>query len=270
MASADFGERPRARCDPIERRRRPTCTGRGSRLWARAWRCRPDARPSIETSAASGRLGDLADGGDPTVVELAGGDRRRRPTAVPPGADGGTSSSASGGTTSRPSGLATALATLARNLVRATPTVIGRPTRSRTSRRSATAISVGVPETLRRPPTSRNASSIDSPSTSGVVSSNTANTALLASEYADMRGRPRSLAGTAGGPARRPSPSARRTPSPRSWPRGRPPTRRSRAGREAEDRRAARPTRRTSRGRRAGSWLHPSRHRRSRTYVRTR
>ena len=38
------------------------------------------------------------------------------------------------------------------------------------------------------PRTSRNASSIDSPSTSGVASSNTRNTALLASEYADMRG----------------------------------------------------------------------------------
>jgi hypothetical protein len=38
------------------------------------------------------------------------------------------------------------------------------------------------------PRTSRNASSIDSPSTSGVVSSNTRNTALLASEYADIRG----------------------------------------------------------------------------------
>ena len=36
-------------------------------------------------------------------------------------------SSPSGGTTSRPSGLATPLATLARNFVRATPTVIGRP-----------------------------------------------------------------------------------------------------------------------------------------------
>ena len=46
-------QRPSARCEPIEPRRRPTCTGRGSRLWASAWRCRPDARPSIETSAAS-------------------------------------------------------------------------------------------------------------------------------------------------------------------------------------------------------------------------
>ena len=78
--------------------------------------------------------------------------------------------------------MATPLATLARNFVLATPTVIGRPTRSSTSRRSRTAISVGVPEIRRSPRTSRNASSIDSPSTSGVVSSNTSNTALLASE----------------------------------------------------------------------------------------
>ena len=53
---------------------------------------------------------------------------------------------ASGGTTSSPSGLATPLATLARNFVRATPTVIGSPTRSRTSRRSRTAISSGEPD----------------------------------------------------------------------------------------------------------------------------
>ena len=44
------------------------------------------------------------------------------------------------------------------------------------------------PETRRRPPTSRNASSIEMPSTSGVVSLNTSNTALLASEYAEKRG----------------------------------------------------------------------------------
>ncbi len=77
--------------------------------------------------------------------------------------------------------MATPLATLARNFVLATPTVTGRPTWSRTSRRSRTAISVGVPEISRSPPTSRKASSIDSPSTNGVVSSNTSNSALLAS-----------------------------------------------------------------------------------------
>ena len=89
-------------------------------------------------------------------------------------------SSLSGGTTSRPSGLATPLATLARNLVLATPTVIGRPTRSRTSRRRRMAISTGVPETRHSPPTSRNASSMESPSTSGVVCRKTSNTSLLA------------------------------------------------------------------------------------------
>ena len=67
----------------------------------------------------------------------------------------------------------TPLATLARNFVLATPTVMGKPTRSRTSRRSRSAISTGVPEIRFMPRTSRNASSIESPSTSGVVSSKT-------------------------------------------------------------------------------------------------
>ena len=43
---------PRARCEPIERRRRPTGPA-GSRFCARAWMCRPAARPSIATSAGS-------------------------------------------------------------------------------------------------------------------------------------------------------------------------------------------------------------------------
>jgi hypothetical protein len=77
---------------------------------------------------------------------------------------------------------------LARNFVRATPTVIGSPTRSRTSARSRPAISAGVPRIFSSPPTSRKASSIEIPSTIGVVSRKTANTALLAAEYADIRG----------------------------------------------------------------------------------
>jgi hypothetical protein len=77
--------------------------------------------------------------------------------------------------------LATALATFARNFVLATPTVIGKPTFSRTSSRRRPAISVGVPDIHLRPPTSRKASSIEMPSTNGVVSSNTSNSALLAS-----------------------------------------------------------------------------------------
>jgi len=91
--------------------------------------------------------------------------------------------------------LATALATLARNFVLATPTVMGSPTRARTSPRRRAAISAGVPAIRSIPRTSRKASSIDSPSTSGVVSSNTRYTALLASAYADMRGRTTTASG---------------------------------------------------------------------------
>ncbi len=76
--------------------------------------------------------------------------------------------------------MATALATFARNFVRATPTVIGSPTSSRTRSRSRAAISTGAPAILRMPRTLRNASSIDIPSTSGDVSSKIVNTALEA------------------------------------------------------------------------------------------
>lgn len=84
--------------------------------------------------------------------------------------------------------MATPLATFARNFVRATPTVIGSPTRRSTSARSCSAMRRGVPAIRHSPRTSRNASSIDSPSTTGVVSRNTSKTRLLASEYARIRG----------------------------------------------------------------------------------
>jgi hypothetical protein len=57
------GRRPSARWAPIERRRRPTTTGRGSWLCASACRWRPEARPSIAISAAS-----LNSATSPTVV----------------------------------------------------------------------------------------------------------------------------------------------------------------------------------------------------------
>ena len=111
----------------------------------RAWSWWPEARPSIDTSAASGSRATW-----PTVEmprscsfwAVTGPTPHSRST----GSGCRKASSPSGGTTSRPSGLATPLATLARNFVRATPTVIGRPTRSSTSRRSRTAISTGVPD----------------------------------------------------------------------------------------------------------------------------
>ena len=88
----------------------------------------------------------------------------------------------------QPVGLRRALATLARCFVVATPTVIGSPTSSRTRARSRSAIRRGVPAKCSIPRTSRNASSIEMPSTTGDMSSKTAKTALLASEYASIRG----------------------------------------------------------------------------------
>jgi hypothetical protein len=106
--------------------------------------------------------------------------------------------------------LAAALAIFARLLFRATPTEIGSPTRSRTSRRSRRAISTGVPPIRSRPRTSRKASSIESRSTSGAVSSKMSATARLASTYAVKSGE----TATRGGHSRRATrpPIAERTP----------------------------------------------------------
>ena len=179
-SSIDVGLRPSARCDPIEPRRRPVRTDRGSRLCASACRWRPDATPSIDTSTDSGSTATCRTFEIPRARSFAavtGPTPHSRST----GSGWRNLSSWSGGTTSSPSGFATALATLARNFVLATPTVIGSPTSSSTSRRSRSAISTGVPNARSIPRTSRKASSIESPSTSGVVFSNTSNTALLAS-----------------------------------------------------------------------------------------
>ena len=70
----------------------------------------------------------------------------------------------------------------------ATPTLSGRPARSRTVLRNRAAISTGEPEIACSPRTSRNASSIDTHSTIGAVCSKIARTTLLASTYAAKRG----------------------------------------------------------------------------------
>jgi hypothetical protein len=88
--------------------------------------------------------------------------------------------------------------------------VIGSPTALAHLARRRTAISVGVPAIRCMPRTSRNASSIDSPRRRRRRLEH-AKSALLASEYADMRGARRSRAGTAAAPAaahRRPTPHA--------------------------------------------------------------
>ena len=74
--------RPSARCEPIEPRRRPVRTRRRSWLCASAWRCLPDARPSIATSASCGNCGHLADRPDPAVVQALCGLRSDAPQTL--------------------------------------------------------------------------------------------------------------------------------------------------------------------------------------------
>ena len=173
--------RPSARWEPIERRRTRCLTVRGSRLLASACRCRPAARPTIAISVPSGTSATWPIRISPRACSRAavlGPTPQIRSTGS--GCRNAISSPA--GTTSSPSGLAVWLAILARCLVVATPTVIGSPTSSRTRARSVSAICRGVPAKCSIPRTSRNASSIEIPSTTGDMSSNTANTSLLACE----------------------------------------------------------------------------------------
>ena len=96
----------------------------GVQLTARALPDEPDQRRLRE-------LRHLPDRRDPARVQLARGDLADAPQRL----DRQRMQErelASGGTTSSPSGFATPDATLARNFVRATPTVIGSPTFSRT------------------------------------------------------------------------------------------------------------------------------------------
>jgi len=131
--------------------------------------------------------GEVADRVDPSRPQPGGTDRAHSPDALD---EQGVQERelVLGQHHEQPSGFATPLATLARNFVRATPTVTVSPTSSRAEARSRAAMCSAVPTTLRMPPTSRKASSTDSPSTSGVVRANSSNTAWLASTYAAMRG----------------------------------------------------------------------------------
>ena len=78
------------------------------------------------------------------------------------------------GTTSSPSGLLAVDASLATNLVVATPTEQVSPYWPRTLARIRRAMAAGGPSRLMAPPTSRNASSRESGSTSGVTPRNRA------------------------------------------------------------------------------------------------
>ena len=140
---------------------------------------RADAEHRDEVSLS--QHGDLAHGDGCRGRATCARSQGRRPTGGRPGAGGGTRARDRVRPPAGHRAWRRPLATLARNFVRATPTVIGNPTSRSTSARRRDAIAAGVPAIRHRPPTSRNASSIDSPSTSGVTSWNTSNTALLAS-----------------------------------------------------------------------------------------
>ena len=109
------------------------------------------------------------------------------------------------------------------------------------------------------PRTSRNASSIDSPSTSGVASRTPRTSPCWPRCTPPSEGRRRSRGGRVDARASRPSPFGCRTPWPRSSPRARRLPRRSQDDPGGVRRPAARPTRRTSRRRRAG-WSPPYEH----------
>ena len=119
---------------------------------------------------------------------LQGG--QRRPGEVAP---------SSAGTTSRPSGLQRAEASLATNLVLATPTEQVIPCSSSTVARTHSPTWRAPPRRRAAPDTSRNASSSDSGSTSGVTDRNTSITPAEVSAYAAWSG----LITTACGQSRR-------------------------------------------------------------------
>ena len=149
-----------------------TCTGRGSPLCARACRWRPAARPSSVVSAVSESSETWA-----TVVDAGAAELTRGHAPDAPGellhSKRVQNEVAVRRHQQEPVRLCHRACDLGQELRSRDADRDRNPTRSRTASRSRVAISSGEPESRRRPGTSRNASSIDRPSTSGVVSSNT-------------------------------------------------------------------------------------------------
>jgi hypothetical protein len=87
-----------------------------------------------------------------------------------------------------PSGFAAAEASFARNLFGATPTEHTSSSSSRTRARISSPILAGSPKSEVAPPTSRNASSRDRGSTSGVNESMISRSRTLAARYAGKSG----------------------------------------------------------------------------------
>ena len=204
------GRRPSARCAPIDRRRRPTCTGRGSRPTASAKQMPPGAGPSIDTSAGSPSSATSADRAHPQPVQLPRGHRPDAPQHL----DGQRVQErqlAVGRDDEQPVRLGDPAGHLreelgARDADRdRQPDPFGHVARAAARRSRSRGPRSGAAR-----PTSRNASSIEMPSTSGVVSRNTSKTARLAAVYAANRGGTTTRCGHSR--RARPPPIAVRTP----------------------------------------------------------
>ena len=244
--------RPIAHCEPIELRRRPTSTGRGSRRLASAHRCRPgglaDRGGQLELLAPR----ELADGADPVGVQLGGGDRADAPEPL----DRQRVQElllAVGRHQEQPVGLADGAGHLGEVLGAGDadrdrqPDLVAHPLGAARRRSSRAPRPAGAARRRRGTP---RRSRCPRPA------------AWCRRRSRRPRGWPRrtprtaaarpARPGTAAAPAARPSPSARRTPWPRSSRRAPRRRRRSPGARAAAGRRAARRRRRTSRGRRAG------------------
>ena len=123
-----------------------------------------------------------------------------------------------GRTTTSPSGLRRSEATLATSFVVATPTLAVSPTSSRTAALIRRAIASGGPNSASDPATSRNASSIETCSRSGVKRPRISMTRRLSRRYfAPVHRQEDAAAGSAPRPFAGAGPSGRRTRGPRSW-----------------------------------------------------
>ena len=252
-SSGDRRLRPSARCEPIERRRRRGRTGRASTLFASACRCRAAARPSSADEHRLVDTGELADRRDAAGAQLL----RRHPADAPDALDRQRVEELQLAR-ERHDEQAVGLRERARHLreeLRARDADADRqpdpladlppqPDRDLDGRACDPLHPADVEERLvdRQPFDERRR----------VVEHGVERLARLRVGGHAGRDDDR-LAGRAGAPPGRPSPSGCRTPSPRSSPRAPPRRRRSPGGRAGEGRRAARPTRRTSPRRRAGS-----------------
>lgn len=141
-------------------------TARSSRPWARCQTWRP-ASPKCSTRSRSGRAASWPTVRMPRACSRFS-PRAPTPQTRPTGSGARNSATRSAGRMTQPSGLPRSPASLARNLLGATPTEATRPVSARTRALMARAISGAGPNSPSQPRTSRNASSRLSGSTSGV------------------------------------------------------------------------------------------------------